>query len=156
MKTKLIFLVLLIVSLSCGTNNKPVSDAQKEKIKETALRTLTETDRSWCQSVSDLEGFISFLDDEVVWYFCNIPAMKGKDAVHSFCKKLVENKTFNFTWTPERIEVSNSGDMGYTYGTYKVITSGSSTQQQEIIHNYATIWRKNNAGTWKVILEADF
>lgn len=33
MKSKLIFLVLLIVCFSCGTNNKPVSDAQKEKIK---------------------------------------------------------------------------------------------------------------------------
>jgi hypothetical protein len=33
MKTKLIFLVMLIVSVSCGTNNKPLSDAQKEKIK---------------------------------------------------------------------------------------------------------------------------
>ena len=32
MKTRLIFLVLLIVCYSCGTNNKPVSDAQKEKI----------------------------------------------------------------------------------------------------------------------------
>jgi hypothetical protein len=33
MKTKPIFLLLLIVSFSCGTNNKPVSDAEKEKIK---------------------------------------------------------------------------------------------------------------------------
>jgi hypothetical protein len=33
MKTRLIFLVLLIVSVSCGTNDKSVSDAQKEKIK---------------------------------------------------------------------------------------------------------------------------
>jgi len=33
MKTRLIFLVLLIVCFSCGTNNKPVADAQKEKIK---------------------------------------------------------------------------------------------------------------------------
>ena len=33
MKTRLIILVLLIVCFSCGTNNKPVSDAQKEKIK---------------------------------------------------------------------------------------------------------------------------
>jgi len=33
MKTKLIFLVILIACFSCGTNNKPVSDAQKEKIK---------------------------------------------------------------------------------------------------------------------------
>ena len=33
MKTRLIFLVMLIACISCGTNNKPVSDAQKEKIK---------------------------------------------------------------------------------------------------------------------------
>jgi hypothetical protein len=33
MKKRLVFLVLLIVCFSCGTNNKPVSDAQKEKIK---------------------------------------------------------------------------------------------------------------------------
>jgi hypothetical protein len=33
MKTRFIVIVLLIVSFSCGTNNKPVSDAQKEKIK---------------------------------------------------------------------------------------------------------------------------
>lgn len=33
MKTRLIILLLLIVCFSCGTNNKPVSDAQKEQIK---------------------------------------------------------------------------------------------------------------------------
>jgi hypothetical protein len=33
MKTRIIFLLLVIVCFSCGTNNKPVSDAQKEKIK---------------------------------------------------------------------------------------------------------------------------
>jgi hypothetical protein len=33
MKTRLIFLVLLIVCFSCRTSNKPVSDAQKEKMK---------------------------------------------------------------------------------------------------------------------------
>jgi hypothetical protein len=33
MKTKLIFMLLLIACYSCGTNNKPISDAQKEKIK---------------------------------------------------------------------------------------------------------------------------
>src|SRR4030043_1102119 len=33
MKIRFIFLVFLIACISCGTNNKPVSDAQKEKIK---------------------------------------------------------------------------------------------------------------------------
>lgn len=33
MKTRILYFILIIVSFSCGTNNKPVSDAQKEKIK---------------------------------------------------------------------------------------------------------------------------
>jgi hypothetical protein len=33
MKTSLIFLLTLIVCFSCGTNNKPVSETQKEKIR---------------------------------------------------------------------------------------------------------------------------
>jgi hypothetical protein len=33
MKTRLVFLLMFIVCISCGTNNKPLSDAQKEKIK---------------------------------------------------------------------------------------------------------------------------
>ena len=32
MKTKLIILVMLLACFSCSTNNKPASDAQKEKI----------------------------------------------------------------------------------------------------------------------------
>ncbi len=51
MKTRLISLLLLIVCFSCGTDNKPVSDAQKEKIKgeikeiqNTTIRALEEID----------------------------------------------------------------------------------------------------------------
>ena len=33
MKTRLIFLFMLIACISCVTNNKPLSDAQKGKIK---------------------------------------------------------------------------------------------------------------------------
>jgi hypothetical protein len=33
MKTKLFFLVALMVCISCGTNNKPVSESEKDKIK---------------------------------------------------------------------------------------------------------------------------
>jgi hypothetical protein len=33
MKTSFVFLILLIVCFACGTNKKPISDSQKEKIK---------------------------------------------------------------------------------------------------------------------------
>ena len=144
---RLIFLFALIsILISC----------KNETTKEAALRTLSEADRAWCQSANDFEGFMSFLDEDVVWYFCNFPQLKGKDAVRSFYKKVYEDKTFSLTWTPERIEVSASGDLGYAHGTYKYKTANSTETQSEQIHNYATIWRKQKDSTWKVVFEADF
>ena len=144
---RIIFLLSLISILISCNNETP---------KEAALRTLRETDRAWCQSASDFEGFISFLDNDVVWYNCLYPQLKGKDAVRSAFKQTFEDKAFSLTWTPERIEVSASGDIGYIYGNYKVKSANSTAAQSEQTHNYATIWRKQKDGTWKVILEADF
>ena len=144
---RLIFLFALIsILISC----------KNETTKEAALRTLSEADRAWCQSANDFEGFMSFLDNEVVWYNCLYPELKGKDAVRSAFKNTFENKGFTLTWTPDRIEVSASGDLGYTYGHYKVKYPNSTETQSEQLHNYTTIWRKQKDSTWKVILEADF
>jgi len=142
MKRIILLLSLISILISC----------KNETPKETALRTLTEADREWCQAASNFEGFMSYLDNDVVWYFCNYPQLKGKDAVSSVFTKIYEDKTYSLTWTPERIDVSDSGDLGYTYGTYKYSTE----TQSEQIRNYATFWRKQQDNTWKVILEADF
>ena len=144
---RLIFLFSLISILISCKNETP---------KEAALRTLTEADRAWCKAASNFEGFISFLDNDVVWYNCLYPQLKGKDAVRSAFKNMFEDKAFSLTWTPERIEVSASEDLGYTYGNYKVKSANSTESQSDQLHNYATIWRKQKDSTWKVLLEADF
>ena len=144
------------VLTSCELKNSPKSGSGTEQeIKAEALKSLKQADSLWCQSASDFEGFMSFLDEDVVWYFCNLPPLKGRDAVRSFYQKMYEDNPFTLTWTPERIDMSISGDIGYTYGTYKFI-SGSSEKKQEYNSNYATIWKKQKDNTWKVVLEADY
>ena len=148
---------LFLTLTSCITKQGVKSSSGTEQdIKEEALRTLRESDRLWCQSASDFEGFMSFLDEDVVWYFCSLPPLKGRDAVRSFYQKIYANNPFTLTRTPEKIDVSISGDIGYTYGTYKVVFASSSDKKSEQIRNYATIWRKQIDSTWKVVLEADF
>lgn len=122
---------LFSVLTSCAPKYGLKSSSRTEQdMKAEDLRTLREADRLWCQSASDFEGFMSFLDEDVVWYFCNMPPLKGRDAVRSFYQRIYENNAFTLTWTPERIDVSISGDMGYTHGTYKVISVGSPENKQ--------------------------
>ncbi|HSS18724.1 MAG TPA: DUF4440 domain-containing protein [Pyrinomonadaceae bacterium] len=53
-----------------------------------------------------------------------------------------------WTWTPTFSDVSNSDDLGYTYGTYK-ITTGENVVESG---NYLRIWRKDG-GKWKVLVD---
>jgi hypothetical protein len=70
MKTRLIFLVMLIVSFSCGTNTKPVSDAQKEKIKG-EVKEVVNTFIKGCEEVNFDMVTESFLDSPEFVYITN-------------------------------------------------------------------------------------
>jgi hypothetical protein len=61
MKTRFIFLVTLIACISCGTNNKPVSDAQKEKIKG-EVKEVVNTFIKGCEEANADMVMESFLD----------------------------------------------------------------------------------------------
>lgn len=54
-------------------------------------------------------------------------------------------------WQPLAADVSQSGDLGYTYGTY---TLHSSSELQKIIQrgNYLRIWKRHD-GNWKVVVD---
>ena len=61
MKTKLIFLLLLILSISCSTKNKLVSDVQKEKIKG-EIKEVVNTFIKGCEEANADMVMESFLD----------------------------------------------------------------------------------------------
>jgi ketosteroid isomerase-like protein len=52
-------------------------------------------------------------------------------------------------WQPDRVEVSNSGDMGMTSGRYVQVISGAEAQQGR----YLVVWRRDGASDWKVLTE---
>lgn len=53
------------------------------------------------------------------------------------------------SWTPIAGDVSRSGDLGYTHGTYEV---AGAAQQGTERGSYVRIW-KNEAGQWRVVLD---
>jgi hypothetical protein len=83
MKTRLIFLVLLIVSFSCGTNNKPVSDAQKEKIKG-EVKEVVNTFFKGGEEVNFDMAIEPFLDSPDFVYIYNGSTLSYKDCVDAF------------------------------------------------------------------------
>ena len=80
MKTKLIFLVLLIVNFSCSTNNKPVSDAQKEKIQG-EVKEVANAMFKGCEEANVNMAVESFLDSPDFVYIYNGVSFNYKEVV---------------------------------------------------------------------------
>jgi len=80
MKTRLIFLVILIACISCGTNNKPVSDAQKEKIKG-EVKEVVNTFIKGCEEANSNMAAEPLLDSPDFVYILNGRALSYKELV---------------------------------------------------------------------------
>jgi ketosteroid isomerase-like protein len=76
---------------------------------------------------------------------------KGFDAVKSGYKNTPATATL--TWTPTEAEVSQEGDMGYTWGRYQYRDRGANGKVAVETGTYVTIWRRQADGSWKVVLD---
>lgn len=92
------------------------------------------------------EGFASYFADDAVTFPSNGKIASGKP------KANWKPEDFQLTWKPEKAIVADSGDLGYTYGYYQ---SRAHSTQGDVVHEgkYATIWRKQKDGSWKVVLD---
>src|SRR5947209_144945 len=94
-----------------------------------------------------LESFLSYLDANVRLFRMNAFPVVDKGATRG----ALEGKIETLTWQTTKADVSRSGDLGYTYGTY-ALKSGADLKQTES-GNYMRIWRKQRDGKWRVVLD---
>jgi len=137
-----VFITISICIISC----------QKDGIKtETGI--LIKTDRDF-SSMSEREGmfkaFLSFIAEDGVILRDNSYPAKGKTTL----KEYYEGKSdtsFLLIWEPLFEKISESNDLGYTYGIYssKVKSTGNISKG-----TYITIWQKQSDGSWKFVLDS--
>lgn len=60
--------------------------------------------------------------------------------------------TPGYTWKAAKGAVSRSGDIGYTFGPYAILTELRGTRATET-GDFLRIWRRNAAGHWQVVLD---
>jgi len=64
-----------------------------------------------------------------------------------------EERRSILTWEPEFADVSLRGDIGYTYGKYKLTSTDSGDKKNTIFGYYVTIWKKQADGKWKFVFD---
>ncbi|MBK8944314.1 MAG: nuclear transport factor 2 family protein [Ignavibacteriae bacterium] len=140
---KIIF--LLIIALTTFACSKPID---KEKVKNE----IVETEKLFeimCKEKSIEEAFEFFADEKAVIKRGNDSLISGKENIKNFYgKELYKNAKVN--WKPDFIDVSDCGNLAYSYGKYVwIISSDSSTTEYNGI--YTTIWKRQSDKSWKYV-----
>lgn len=55
------------------------------------------------------------------------------------------------TWKPDFVDVSKSGDMGYTYGTAVFTTTDSTGIKTVREAKFHTVWKRQPDGSWRFV-----
>jgi len=92
-------------------------------------------------------AFLSYVAEDAVMLSPNKMPIAGKDKINALFQRNDSDK--EFTWEPLYADIAESGELGYTYGTYTITTDGE-TQKG----TYVSIWKKDSGGKWKFVLDS--
>lgn len=147
-KTKL-FIVMFILSLAgCSALQNTSSD--NSAADNAALR---QADIAWAATMENgqMEEFFSIILEDASMLAPHAPTTTGKVAVRKMVEDMSAIPGFSLKWQP--VSAVTSGDMGYTLGTYEMSMSDSKGAPKVEHGKYATIWRKQTDGSWKVVVD---
>ncbi len=134
-------LLLLLAAFNACTN------------KQSALeREIEEAESEFAQMASEKgipEAFIYFADDNAV-ILRNNNIIRGKDSIKLwFSQQSYSN--VRLTWKPDFIDVSESGDLAYTFGKYTFSIIDSTGEERSSEGIFHTVWKKQPDGSWKYV-----
>lgn len=80
--------------------------------------------------------------------------IRGREAIQEVMSDAVRSDSFlGLTWIPDRAEVSESGDLGYTVGRYRSTSLNTEGDTIETTGMYVTIWRRQADEGWEAEMD---
>jgi ketosteroid isomerase-like protein len=98
------------------------------------------------------KAFATWFADDAVTLGNGQAPVRGRDAIAR--RANWSPSDYQLTWTPQGGQMSPSGDMGFTWGSYE--GHGKDRNGNPIVDKgrYMTIWKKQPDGNWKVVLDS--
>jgi ketosteroid isomerase-like protein len=130
------------------TNGSGAGDTNEE------TRALLAADVAWekVYAAKDLAKAVAFCDEHGSMLVPNAPIATGKEALaQAIASDFAHGDT---TWHPNKVGVARSGELGYTSGTTELTFKDASGKTVTSKGNYLTVWKKEAAGSWKVLFDS--
>jgi ketosteroid isomerase-like protein len=148
------FLPILVVALLVSTIVVPVSRKPISASPKVTVDSLRQLEAEFMHSAIEKgsQGYMAYYAEDAVEVPNGAPLIQGKAEIAKGMGFL-DNKDNRLTWTPIGGDISASGDLGYTYGNYEFRSKDKDGNPHIEQGKYTSIWKLQNDGTWKVVLD---
>jgi ketosteroid isomerase-like protein len=143
MKRTLYLLTFVLIIASCNQN------ADKDKIRKEIYQAEKAFEKMAAEKGIE-KAFYFYAADDAVILRENDTLIKGKDNIRNYyARKTMKNAKVK--WTPDFIDVSDCGTLGYTYGKYIWKIANEEGVIQEFTGIFHTVWKKQIDNSWKYV-----
>ena len=142
MKTFTFLMATFLILTCCDTNSKDLSEQWKQEIRDSEANFAALLNEKGLH-----DAFVAYAAEDAT-IMRNNKVISGKKAIDEHYKN-VDTKTL--TWSPDFVDVSKSGDLGYTYGTYQFTYKDSIGEEHVDTGIFHTVWKRQKDGSWKYV-----
>ena len=139
--------LLLLVTILISCNQTPKNNPEKLRNEIASAEAAFE---KMASEKGIAEAFWFFADSSAVIKRANDSLIHGKEGIRKFYSADYF-KTATVKWSPDFIDVSEDGNLGYTYGKYRWQSTDSSGKINEATGIFHTVWKKQSDGSWKYV-----
>jgi len=122
---------------------------------ETEGAALMQQSRDWSALAAsgDMESVMEFWADDALMLPPDGPLLDGKQAIREYVEGAANIPGFGISWEPERVQLSQSGDMAYLIEKNVTEFDDAEGNKVTVYGKVVTIWRKDSDGNWKNVVD---
>lgn len=144
------WLVLVLATVIGSMVSATASADDKTSAK---AKMLIQLDDEWSAAAvaRDVERVASFYAEDAVAYPPGEPVAVGRAAAKKVWATYFSDPTFSISWKTLQAEVSKSGELGFTSGTYEASYKGPDGKPVAEKGKYLCTWKLQGDGKWKAV-----
>jgi ketosteroid isomerase-like protein len=150
-RTVIANLIFATLMFGCA-QQQPAAPPDTRAADEAAIRKL-DVDWSNAAQTNKVDAWVAFYSDDATVLPPNEPMATNKDAIRKSIEGLLTLPGLNLKWEPKKIEVSKSGDIAYSFGTYDMTMNDPKGAPIMDKGKYVEVWKKQADGSWKCAID---
>lgn len=150
MKKMVLVAAALLVVLAGARMSHLSADASPKATAETLKQLEGEFMKAALEHGS--AGYMSYYADNAAELPNGADVISGKENIAK-TMGFLDDKNNRLTWSPVAADISASGDLGYTYGTFEFRAKDKDGKETVDHGKYMSVWKKQADGSWKVAVD---